>query len=231
MSLNPIGPRPLAQRSLVQASTAPVATANAKAAEGDEKPDPVGGLAGKAFEFLKEVGGDLNKFRKEHPFLAILVAAAGFFTGWKLDELARRAQERSEGNLANQAGQNAYLAFKNQGPDALVKAVSDEHTFFDNIKSWPKAIFPNDWTDAKKWAAFNTHTVLAELDRSTIGDIDGKANMPIVLTALAKNKTADKTALTALASGIRTRINGAPAKQGFYQPVIDALKATHNITV
>lgn len=231
MSLNPIGPRPLAQRSLVQASTAPVTTQNATAAEGDEKPDPVGGIAGKAFEFLKEVGGDINKFRKEHPVLAFLVAVAGFFTGWKLDELARRAQERSEGNLANQAGQNAYLALKSQGPDALVKAVSDEHTFLDNIKSWPKAIFPSDWSDAKKWKAFQAHVVLAELDRATIGTIDGKDNMPIVLTALAKNKTADSTALTVLSSGMRTRINGAPAKQGFYQPVIDALKATHNITV
>lgn len=232
MSLNPIGSnRPLPQRVVATAATAPVDVKNVKATEGDEKPDPVGGIAGKAFELLKKVGGDLNQFRKEHPFLAFLVAVAGFFTGWKLDELARRAQERSEGNLANQAGQNAYLALKGQGTDALIKAVSDEHTFLDNIKSWPKAIFPSDWTDAKKWKAFQTHVVLAELDRPTIGDIDGKANMPIVLQALAKNKTADSTALTTLSSGIRTRINGAPAKQGFYQPVIDALKTTHNITV
>ncbi|MNT93748.1 hypothetical protein D3C72_2352930 [compost metagenome] len=67
--------------------------------------------------------------------------------------------------------------------------------------------------------------------RPTIGDLDGKANMPTVLTALAKNKTADKDALTALSAGIRTQINGAPAKQSFYQSVIDALKATHGISV
>ncbi|MOA19157.1 hypothetical protein D3C78_1395170 [compost metagenome] len=99
------------------------------------------------------------------------------------------------------------------------------------MKSWPASIFPNEWTDAKKWKVFCAYTVQAEIMRPTIGDLDGKANMPTVLTALAKNKTADKDALTALSAGIRTQINGAPAKQSFYQPVIDALKATHGISV
>jgi hypothetical protein len=227
--INPVGgARPLPQRNVVAQATAPVTTQNANAAA-DEKPDPVGGIAGKAFEALKKVGGDLNQFRKEHPVLAILVAVAGAFTGWKLDELAHRAKERSEGNNFNQNGQNAYLKFKDEG--SLLKAVGDEHTFFDNVKSWPASIFPNEWTDAKKWQVFCAYTVQAEIARPTIGDIDGKANMPTVLTAFAKNKTADKDALTALAAGIRTQINGAPAKQGFYQPVIDALKATHGISV
>ena len=229
MSINPIGSnRPVAKRAVTIAATAPVEAKNVRAAE-EEKPDPVGGIAGKAFELLKKVGGDINEFRKEHPFLAFLVVAAGFFTGWKLDELARRAKERSEGNNFNQNGQNAYLKFKEAGE--LEKAVADEHTFFDNLKSMPAALFPNEWTDAKKWKVFCTYTVQAEIARPTIGDIDGKPNMPTVLTALAKNKTADKDALTALAAGIRTQINGAPAKQSFYQPVIDALKATHGISV
>lgn len=210
-------------------SPKPVAIAIRAKAEGDEKPDPTGGILGKAFEALKEVGGDIKQFKKDHPFLFALTIVAGFFAGWKLDELARRAQERSDGNNYNQNGQNAYLQFKESGQ--LVKAVSDEHTFFDNLKSFPKALFPNEWTDAKKWQVFNTFTVLAELDRPTIGEHDGEANAPVVLIALASNKTADETALTTLASGIRTRINGTPAKAAFYQPVIDALKATHNITV
>lgn len=230
MSINRIGSNnPIAKRPVAVAATAPVDVKNVRAQEGDEKADPVGGIAGKAFELLKKVGGDINQFRKEHPVLAFLVVAAGFFTGWKLDELARRAKERSEGNNFNQNGQNAYNRFKDEG--TLLKAVADEHTFFDNVKSWPSAIFPSDWTDAKKWKVFNAYTVQAEIMRPTIGDLDGKANMPTVLTALAKNKTADKDALTALAAGIRTQINGAPAKQSFYQPVIDALKATHGISV
>lgn len=207
----------------------PVAIALQAKAAADVKPDPTGGILGKAFEALKDLGGDIKQFKKEHPFLFVLTIVAGFFAGWKLDELARRAMERSDGNNYNQNGQNAYLQFKASGQ--LVKAVSDEHTFFDNLKSFPKALFPNEWTDAKKWQVFNTYTVLAELDRPTIGEHGGEPNAPVVLIALASNKTADETALTTLAAGIRTRINGTPAKQGFYQPVIDALKATHHITV
>lgn len=227
--INQVGaPRPLPQRTLATAASAPVDVKNVKAAA-DEKPDPVGGIAGKAFEALKKVGGDINQFRKEHPVLAILVVIAGAFTGWKLDELAHRAKERSDGNNFHQNGQDAYLKFKEQGK--LIQAVSDEHTFFDNLKSLPAAIFPNDWTDAKKWKVFNAYTVQSEIMNPTIGDLNGKPNMPTVLTALASNKTADSDALTALAAGIRTQINGAPAKQAFWQPVIDALQTTHKITV
>ena len=55
--------------------------------------------------------------------------------------------------------------------------------------------------------------------------------MPVALIALAKNPTSDKTALTALSVSLKRQITGAPAKQEFYQPVIDALKSVHNISV
>lgn len=225
-SSRPQGPRPAdAPKAMVAQS---VALSPKAQAEGDEKPLPTSGFAKQALDILKDLGGDVNRFRKEHPFLAFMVAVTGFISGWKLDELAHRAIEKADGNNFNQNGQNAYLALKDNGH--LLDAVKDEHTFFDNLKSLPAALFAGK-SDAEKWKVFNTYTVLAELDRPTIGEYNGQANAPVVLIALASNKTADKTALTTLAAGIRTRINGTPAKQAYYQPVIDALQKTHGITV
>jgi hypothetical protein len=184
-------------------------------ADGGSKPDPTGGITGKAFDILKQMGGDVNRFRKEHPVLAILIVVAGAFSGWKLDELAHRAAERHDGEVFDHYGQDKYNSLKDQGTDALVTAVKEKQSFIDLGD-----------IGAKKWKAFNTYTVMAEIDNPTL-DKDSK---PVVLTALAGNKSADHDALVMLAAGIRTRINATPAKQDFYQPVIDALK-TNGVTV
>jgi hypothetical protein len=236
--IKPVGSNtPLPQKSVhvaaaAQAPLAPAAPVKARA-EGDSKADPTGGLAGKAFEYLKEVGGDVNQFRKEHPVLAVLITVAGAFTGWKLDELAHRAKERADGNKFDNYGQDLYNHYKNEGADKLVAALSDEHTFLDSVKTWPEALIKgfNGATDAEKWKIFQTYAIRAEIARPTIGTYKGTANAPVALIALASNKTADKDQMQVLAAGIKTRITGTPALKDYWQPVIDALQTTHGISV
>lgn len=207
-----------AQRSAAQTSTAPVAVKNVKVqADSTDPPTPTG-IAKWAADKLVKVGGDIKKLPL---WEKIVVSAVGFFVGWKFDGWVHDQVDKANANRYDKEGQDQYESLKAQGTDALVAALAEKHTFVDQLHD-PLAL---------KWKSFDTWTVLREIDNASIGTYNGKPNMPVALIALASNKTADKDALTSLAAGIRSRINGTPAKQEFYQPVIDALKAYHGITV
>jgi hypothetical protein len=131
--------------------------------------------------------------------------------------------EKKKGEEYDHYGQDQYLSLQKQGDSALIDALSKKHTFVSDT------LRDGDF-NSSEWKAFETFTVLQETTRPTIGTYEGHPNMPVALIALAKNPSADKTALTALSISIKRQVTGAPAKQEFYQPVIDALKSVHNIS-
>lgn len=181
----------------------------------------VGGIAKKIMEDAAKVGGDIKKL----PWWEkLLVATVGAIAGWKMDQWVRDMMEKKQGEEYNTYGQDQYLSLQKSGDGSLVEAMSKKHTFIsDTLKD-------GDF-NRSEWRAFQTFAVLQETTRPTIGTYEGHANMPVALIALAKNPTSDKTALTALSVSLKRQITGAPAKQEFYQPVIDALKSVHNISV
>jgi hypothetical protein len=201
---------------------APALVGKAKA-EGDSGSgfEKVGGIAKKIMEDAAKVGGDIKKL----PWWEkLLVATVGAIAGWKMDQWVRDYMEKKQGEEYNTYGQDQYLSLAKSGDGALVEAMSKKHTFISDT------LTDGDF-NRSEWRAFQTFAVLQETTRPTIGTYEGHANMPVALIALAKNPTSDKTALTALSVSLKRQITGAPAKQEFYQPVIDALKSVHNISV
>lgn len=210
--IKPIGPAVLPPAKLApKAAIAKAATVRVAA---DTEPEKPKGFFGGIADWMLEKKRNIDKL----PFWEkALIGVVGFVVGWKVNEWVHRQLEKGEGERYDKYGQDQYTSLKAQGPNALVAALSEKHTFKDQLTD-PLAL---------KWKAFCTWTVLAEIDNPTI-DANRK---PVALVALASNTTANKDALNMLAAGIRTRINGTPAKEDYYKPVIEALKATHNITV
>jgi hypothetical protein len=213
----------IAARAAQAPVAAPVApeTAPAVATVQDEGSgwENVTGLAKKIMDHAVDLGGDINKL----PFWEkAIIAVVGFFLGWKMDQWVRDALAKKQGEEYNTFGQDKYLELA-KNPAALVEEIGKKHTFAGNVMSGD--------VDASRWRAFQSYAVLRETAHPTVGDYEGRSNMPVALIAMAKNTTSDKTALTALAASVKMKVAGTPALQDFYQPVIDALKNVHGISV
>lgn len=214
--------RPVQAPATNAASVAAPGLVGKAKAEGDggKTFDQVTGIAKKIMEDAAKVGGDIKKL----PWWEkLLVATVGAIAGWKMDQWVRDYIEKKHGEEYDHYGQDQYLSLQKQGDSALIDALSKKHTFVSDT------LRDGDF-NSSEWKAFETFTVLQETSRPTIGTYEGQPNMPVALIALAKNPSADKTALTALSISIKRQVTGAPAKQEFYQPVIDAMKSVHNIS-
>lgn len=184
-------------------------------AQAEAEPEKPSGFFGGVADWMLEKKRNIDKLGT---FEKIAIALVGAFVGWKVNGWVNKQLEKSEGNNYDKNGQDRYLKLKDEGPRALVAALAEKPSLISDPLR-------------REWRAFNTFAVLSEIQSPTLGTHEGEPNRPIALIALAGNPGADDTAIQTMASGIRTRINGTPALKEFYQPVIDALKTTHGVTV